>query len=175
MSTKTEITNTEDYLDVRDIIARFEELESEIADDEISEENGATPQLDDDGRTKENIATCGTCGKSWNNALISERTPAPSARCPYEALHDEIAEYNTLKELLEDMRGNGGDEQWRGDWYPVSLIRDSYFETAMDDLLEDIGDLPKNLPCYLKIEVDYDALQSDYTSVEFDGVTYWYR
>jgi hypothetical protein len=42
-------------------------------------------------------------------------------------------------------------------------------------LLEDIGDLPKNLPSYLTITVDYDALQMDYTSVEFDGVTYWYR
>ena len=73
------------------------------------------------------------------------------------------------------MKGNGGDHQWKGDWYPVTLIRDSYFKTAMDELLEDIGELPSTLPAYLKIEVDYDALQMDYTSVEFDGVTYWYR
>lgn len=45
----------------------------------------------------------------------------------------------------------------------------------MDELLEDIGDIPKDLPCYLTIKVDYVALQQDYSSVEIDDVTYWYR
>jgi hypothetical protein len=88
---------------------------------------------------------------------------------------DEKAELATLTELLDNMKGYGGDHQWKGDWYPVTLIRESYFEEAMDELLEDIGDMPKNIPSYLKITVDYDALKMDYSSVEFDGVTYWYR
>jgi hypothetical protein len=45
----------------------------------------------------------------------------------------------------------------------------------MDELLEDIGVLPRDLPSYLKITVDYDALQMDYTSIEIDGASYWYR
>jgi hypothetical protein len=77
--------------------------------------------------------------------------------------------------LKDDLAGNGGDEEWRGDWYPSTLIRDGYFETAMDELLEDIGDMPKDIPAYLKVTVDYDALQMDYTSAEYDGVTYWFR
>jgi hypothetical protein len=75
------IDNTQDVIDSRDVIARIAELEETIAADEISEDNGATPQLDDNGNVREVIATCGECGMSWNDALISGRTPAPSARC----------------------------------------------------------------------------------------------
>lgn len=88
---------------------------------------------------------------------------------------DDTEEFSTLESLLNELEGCGGDEQWRGSWYPLTLIRDSYFETAMGELLEDCGDLPKDLPSYLTITVDYDALRMDYGSVEIDGETYWYR
>jgi hypothetical protein len=132
-----DISNMEDYLDVRDIIERYEELEAGIEEDDSRDE--------------------------------SEESDAPVYG------EDERAEFKLLGDLLAELKGNGGDHQWNGDWYPVSLIRDSYFNQAMDELLEDIGDLPKDIPAYLKIEVDYDALQMDYTSVEYEGITYWYR
>ena len=135
-----EISNTDDLIDVRDAIARFEELETE-------RENACIG--DTDAEDARYLA-------DWNKTEDGE-------------------EYGRLKSMLDDLKGNGGDEQWRGDWYPVSLIRDSYFETAMDEMLEDIGDLPKDLPGYLKITVDYEALQMDYSSIELDGVTYWFR
>ena len=94
-------------------------------------------------------------------------------------LHDEhISQKEELEELrgvLSELAGYGGDEQFEGDWYPVSLIHDNYFETAMDKLLEDIGDIPRDLPCYLTITVDYVALQQDYSSVNIGNETYWYR
>ena len=94
-------------------------------------------------------------------------------------LHDEhITQKEELEELrgvLSDLAGYGGDEQFEGDWYPSTLIHDSYFETAMDELLEDIGYIPRDLPCYLTITVDYDALQQDYSSVDIGSETYWYR
>lgn len=31
--------------------------------------------------------TCGTCGLSWDDAIATEYTPAPSPRCPFEAFH----------------------------------------------------------------------------------------
>lgn len=89
--------------------------------------------------------------------------------------NEDRLELATLMEILDDLRGNGGDEQWKGDWYPVTLIRDSYFEEARDKLVEDIGALPKDIPSYLRIEVDYDAVRREYTSTEIEGVTYWYR
>ncbi len=32
-------------------------------------------------------ATCGVCGLSWDNDLVTSMTPAPSGRCPFEAFH----------------------------------------------------------------------------------------
>lgn len=90
-------------------------------------------------------------------------------------IQDEYEELKTLEALLSSLCGYGGDEQWEGDWYPVTLIKDSYFEESMDEMLEDCGDIPKDLPSYLTITVDYDALKQDYSEVEFEGDTYYYR
>lgn len=35
----------------------------------------------------ENRATCGTCGRSWDDGIPTSWTPAPSARCPFEYFH----------------------------------------------------------------------------------------
>jgi hypothetical protein len=75
---------------------------------------------------------------------------------------------------LDEIQGCGGDHQWRGDWYPANLIRDSYFEQAMDELVADCYVIPE-MPSFMTITLDYVALQQDYSSVEVDGVTYWYR
>lgn len=140
---------TADYIDVRDIIARVEELrESYETWRDLAEGNAAT-----EGR-----------------GVIDTPTVADWA-----VVDGDGAELAQLESLLDEMKGNGGDEQWEGDWYPVTLIRDSYFEQSMDELLEDIGDIPKDIPCYLKIVVDYDALKTDYTSIEIGDETYWYR
>lgn len=123
-----------DIIDVRDVIARVEELR-EIRDNsmEVAGEDG------------------------------------------HEMDADEKEELEKLEELLDDLCGYGGDEQWEGNWYPVTLINESHFEEYMDDMLEDCGDLPKNIPHYLTITVDYDALKQDYSEVEFEGDTYYYR
>lgn len=84
-------------------------------------------------------------------------------------------EYASLMALMEELSGNGGDEQWRGDWYPVTLIRESHFEEAMDEMVADCYEVPKDLPSFMTITLDYVALQMDYTSTEIDGVTYLYR
>lgn len=78
---------------------RIAELTRLIKSEEISVENGATPQLDDNGNTKVQMSTCGNCGMSWNDALITGTTPAPSGRCPYEYIHAEIKELKRLERL----------------------------------------------------------------------------
>ena len=50
---------------------------------------GATPRYDDDGNEVIDLATCGTCGRTWNDAAVSGITPAPSGRCPFEYDHED--------------------------------------------------------------------------------------
>ena len=51
-----------------------------------------------DGETGEPIvqmAECGHCGARWNDAMMSDRTPVPSARCPFEYDHEYPTEEPT--------------------------------------------------------------------------------
>lgn len=167
------ISNMDDLIDSRDVIARIDELESEIAASEISEDNGATAQHDEDGNVIVKMATCGTCGKSWNDALITGTTPAPSVRCPYEYLHQEIDELKALKVLAEEAEGYAPG--WR---HGESLIRDSYFEQYAEELADDIGAIKDGTQWpYTCIDWEKAAreLRMDYTAVEFGDVTYWIR
>ena len=132
------INNREDYLDVRDIIARVERLENA------------------------HIGDCALDGVAL-------------ADCPDE---EEHAEFVTLVALLGELAGYGGDEQWRGDWYPLTLVRDTYFEKFAQEEAEGL-DLVKSDARWPANHIDWEAaaaeLQQDYSSVEFDGETYWYR
>ena len=83
----------------------------------------------------------------------------------------EIEELNNLKRLADECK-------YADDWqYGVTLIRDSYFEDYARELVEDCGYIPKGFPDW--IEIDWEAtarnVRQDYTSVEFDDMTYWYR
>lgn len=149
-----EINNTDEIIDVRDVISRYEELEQAL----ISRFNDCQETEGDEDLT---ITEPNDHFYEW----LKQSRP-----------HDEEAEeFDKLHALLEELKGNGGYERFRGDWYPITLIRDSHFNDAMDEMLEDCGDMPKDIPSYLKVTVDYDALQMDYSSVELDGETYWYR
>lgn len=122
----TSLDLTADTIDVRDIIARVEELEN----------------------------------------MEGERD------------EDEVQELIALTALMEDLKGMGGDEQWRGDWYPVTLINNMYFKTYAQELAEDIGAVdtdakwPNNC---IDWDVAANELKHDYSIVLVDGNTYWTR
>jgi hypothetical protein len=91
---------------------------------------------------------------------------------------DAIEECRVLTEFLRDVCGRGGDEKWCGNWYPVTFIRDSYFEEYARDYAEDTCSYNSNA------EWPHDCidwalaareLRMDYSAVEIDGTTYWYR
>ena len=124
MTTRTELDLTTDIIDVRDIIARYEEL------DEM-----------EDG--------------------------LPDAEERYQ-----------LSVLLTEIKDTGGDEEWRGDWYPVTLIRDSHFQDYAQELAEDIGAVDHNAKWPMNcIDWEHAAreLRYDYTGVDVNGTTYWTR
>lgn len=85
---------------------------------------------------------------------------------------DEREEYDALKALA----AQGEDAP---DWsYGATLIHDSYFEDYARQLAEDIGAISGNEEwplSYIDWEAAAEALQMDYTSIEFDGETYWIR
>ena len=139
--TTTQVDLTADTIDVRDIIARVEELEIES----VAHSNDD----DDDARTA-----------AW------------AAANP-----DDAAELAALRAILDQLKGYGGDEEWRGDWYPVTLIADFAFEDHARELLEDCGTIPKDLPWYVAIDWETTAqhIQGDYTSVDVGSTVYWYR
>jgi len=35
-------------------------------------------------------ATCGTCGRSWDDTVSTAWTPVPSGRCPFEYEHESL-------------------------------------------------------------------------------------
>lgn len=89
--------------------------------------------------------------------------------------HPDEADDEELTALQELREQGQGYSDWK---YGVTLVRDSYFEEYAKQLAEEMGlisgDESWPLTC-----IDWERatreLQQDYTSVEYDGVTYWFR
>lgn len=100
----------------------------------------------------------------------------------YEELElndNNLDEFISLKELLNELKGYGGDEEWRGDWYPITLISEYEFSDYCRELLEDCGEIPTGLPWYIESNINWDGvaddIKIDYSEVEYNGLTYYYR
>jgi hypothetical protein len=144
------ITNFMDLIYLRDVIARFEELDTKrkYLIDALDKAQGVV-----------DIATARSEFGMWING-------------------DEGQEFNALRQLLVDCEGNGGDEQWRGDWYPIELIRCTYFKEYAQELAEECGMIQRDLKWpYTCIDWDSAAreLLMDYTTISFNGVNYHCR
>lgn len=128
-----------DYFDIRTVIERFEELESER-----------------ESFTEDGISSI----YEW-----ADKFP------------NDAEEYLILLSFLEEVKGRGEDEQWRGDWYPVTFLHEDHFVEAMEELVKDSGDMPKEIPSYIVIDWGATAenLRADYSSVDIDGEEFWYR
>ena len=191
-----DITNRDDVINVCDITDRVEELRDKRAslpyDIEVFWHDGERTSEDDcwadsDGKPLPEGWYYWTClpGCMPEGDPIG---PYPSEEEAEQAATEEHGEDEfeegeeeelaTLETLLSDLQGNGGDHQWEGDWYPVTLIRDSHFKDYARDYAEDVGAINRDAS-WPNNCIDWDRaareLQVDYSSVEFDGVTYWYR
>lgn len=91
----------------------------------------------------------------------------------------EQEEFDLLSGFLESVKDQGGDELWRGSWYPLTFIDEDDFEDFAREEAEDlhgvshtkIGDWPFN---HIDWKGAAEALKADYSSVEYDGTTYLY-
>lgn len=171
-----DISNSEDVINVEDITNRVDELESErgnleelmeaVADAE-RDYNAAMDDANASEETREDLA----------DTLAGARKDLTEAEAWADENPDEAEELKTLAGLLNDMQGYGGDHQWRGDWYPGHIIRESHFTDYCEELVKDIGDLPDTIPGYLAIdwEKTADNLRVDYSTVDYEGIEYLYR
>jgi molecular chaperone DnaK (HSP70) len=147
-----EISNTDDVIDSRDVIARIEELESEREDLQTALED-ALESTTDEAETVIDQAKV-ELGE-WDDANSEE--------------------LKTLKALADEAEGYASD--WK---HGEALIRDSHFEDYARELAEETGSLDSKISSqwpYTCIDWEKAAreLQYDYTSVDFGGVEYWVR
>jgi hypothetical protein len=163
-----DIDNSQDVISMDDVTERFAELRDERAS-LVEERDEAKEELD---------------AMDTETDLGEYEEAAKRFKAAEEALevfdsedNEDAEELATLTALLDETRGYGGDHQFEGDWYPGSLIRESYFTDYCEQLVKDIGDLPDETPGYLAIDwgKTADNLRVDYSEVEYDGITYLYR
>lgn len=152
----TTISNSENVLDSRDIIARIEELQDE--------RNTLQGTID-----------------TAKEAHEEEETDKGAYQDDLEAVEEALSEWdeseegNELKVLLALQEEAEASPDWK---YGETLIRDTYFETYARELAEDCGMIEKcdTWPgrC-IDWEQAADELKQDYFSVDFDGQDYWIR
>ncbi len=139
------IDNTDDVIDSREVIERVEELESDLT---CLGEN--IDLAEDDEERKEAREAL----KDWNDNNLDE----------LKSLGDLCAE------------GEDTTSEW-SDGTP--LINDNYFTEYTEELCKDIGAIPSYLPWYISNHIDWDGvareIQIDYSSIDFDGTTFWVR
>jgi len=178
-----------DILDTRDLAERLDELEdlnsAEADAREMMEESKIQlevkklnlefheKRLDDSRDTDSGVEIEGV--EADTDAAEREFDTAETEFDDCESdLQDAImddsdrSELNELLALKEEISG------WKDG---VTLIPVDDFESYCQDLCEDIGDIPKNLPDY--IVIDWDAtsnnLKADYSEIDYNGETYLYR
>lgn len=115
--------------------------------------------------------------------------------------HPNYIDSRDIIERLEELRGSRDDdplgfedideltkleefeqEQGAADWqHGEQFIRDSHFETYAIELASDISSdidpvVADSWPfCHIDWKAAAASLQQDYSSIEYDGITYWYR
>lgn len=95
-----------------------------------------------------------------------------------EAIEADERDSDEQDELTALLKLQYQAEPYSDDWkYGATLISESYFTDYTEELLKDCGYLPAELPSWIVIDWEETAenVKVDYTSVEFDGVTYWIR
>lgn len=173
----SDISNSQDVIDSRDVIERIEELKSEQDSyveeyeeakeeaDELAEENGgewvATERLCD---------AINYLAEYWGCTPEEVDDSAAGFRSEADGFNGD-EELHTLTKFADQLEGYG-------DWnHGETLIRHDYFTEYCQQMVEDIGDFPSGIPSYIVIDWEATAshLKMDYTEADFDGVTYYMR
>ena len=106
----------------------------------------------------------------------NEKMGSPDA---WDSVPDgEPEELAMLEGILSELAGYGGDEEFEGDWYPLELVADSYFQEYAQNFAEDCDMVDTNARwpmTYIDWEQAALELQMDYSNIIIRDITYWYR
>lgn len=147
-------------IDMEDITTRYAELRDERADLQSEIEEAEEAVTEADGIESEE----------------AEAAEADARRALVEWDNDNGEELKELGELIEELRGAGGDHKWENDWYPRELIDVDDFEEYAEELASDCYDIPDTWPhrC-IDWEKAARELAQDYSLVTFRGSDYYWR
>ena len=138
------------YLDTRDLQEQIDNLELEI-----EELNEYLEDLDKD---------LGMCGSDFE--LLTVQDEIEKGKESLQDLRDEL-------QPLLDLKYEGIP-----DWdYGATLIPESDWEEYVEDLLKDCGYISNDVPWWIVIDwaATADNVAADYSTVDYDGDTYYYR
>lgn len=141
-----------DVIDSRDVIARIEELESELETAHEAATDAGETTLDFD---------------EWQEAVFADASPAH-----YHEYHAEVEELRELRALAEQGE-NASDWQ-----YGETLIAEGYFTDYIEQQIDDGYQLPKEMKSgnwpWRHMTLDYEAAAEE-AKVDYDEVTFWGR
>jgi len=154
------VSNHDEIIDSRDVIDQLETLEDQYQElkDAVQDSSDQIDTIDDEDNEYDKKELI----ESYESAKISLEL--------WE--QDNLAELKVLRDFAEE--GESLSRDWR---HGETLIREDYWVDYVKQMLEDCGDLPRDLPDYIEIDWDKTAnnIAMDYSTLEFDGVTYYIR
>ena len=176
-------SGSDDLINSRDTIGAVVELEDEISDMESdiesvkSEIDDKTVELEDfenecveldDKEDADEIATLeeqqGACEDEIKNLT-------QTLSLHEEDLDDLQQALNPLRAVVEEAEGYAPDWQ-----HGATLINDDYFVEYAQQVAEEVSGVSDEWPgSFIYWEAAADALKMDYTSVDFEGNTFWIR
>ncbi len=166
-------TPFDNTIDSREVIAEINGLEAQISflEDDINE---AQDQIDELESEQENLDMDDLEDCNRHSDIATEIDEHESVISSAEA---EIVDFKSELGALTDLQNAAAP--YCPDWQRgTTLIADDYFEDYAYEHAKNVGAVNDDMswPCSC---IDWakaaDALQMDYTSIDFDGETFWVR
>ena len=145
---------SQNVIDTRDIQDRIDEIESDIEslEEEISELSEEIDELDEDDSGNK-------------NEIDLKLDDIEDKRGQIEDLQEELSMLLDVKQEVPEFS------------YGETLIHENYWVEYVQELCEDCGYISKDFPYW--IEIDWEAtaknVAMDYSTIELDGNTYYFR
>ena len=162
-------------LDSRDIQSEIDNIESMKNDYESDLEslNNELNYLEDELYDIENGEDYTDKENNIDNKLeeiADKENEIQECEFEYNRYSEELEELEALKEEISDNSDEGFE-------YGIQLIHENYIDDYLDELLEDCGYIPKDMPSWIKIDwqATYDNMKEDYNEIELNGNTFYIR